>query len=109
MINQTRGMGIISHAFHQCGPSQGDLNTHPQGSLVSVDTGETTAYASTPSSTTRQVFHRCPGHQIYVGMVIGKNAREREPSGAPPTSSKNWSTCAPLATAKESSSSHRFN
>ncbi len=77
MINQTRGMGIISHSFHEYGPSRGELNTHPQGSLVSVESGEATAYALD----TIQQRGKCfigPGDDIYAGMVVGKNAREKD-------------------------------
>ncbi len=77
LINQTRGTGIISHSFHEYGPSRGTLNTHPQGSLVSVETGEATAYALD----TIQQRGKCfigPGDQIYAGMVVGKNARDQD-------------------------------
>ena len=77
LINQTRGMGIISHAFHEYGSNRGEINTHVQGSLVSVETGEATAYALD----TIQDRGRCfigPGDDIYSGMVVGKNAREND-------------------------------
>ena len=77
LINQTRGTGIISHSFHEYGTSRGTLNTHPQGSLVSVESGESTAYALD----TIQQRGKCfvgPGDQIYAGMVVGKNAREKD-------------------------------
>ena len=77
MINQTRGMGIISHSFHEYGSSRGVLNTHPQGSLVSVESGEATAYALD----TIQQRGKCfigPSDKIYAGMVVGKNAREKD-------------------------------
>ncbi len=77
MINQTRGMGIISHSFHEYGSSRGELNTHPQGSLVSVESGEATAYALDTIQQRGKCFI-APSDKIYAGMVVGKNAREKD-------------------------------
>jgi predicted membrane GTPase involved in stress response len=37
LVNQTRGMGVMSHLFHEYGPDRGEIAARKNGSLVSMD------------------------------------------------------------------------
>ena len=43
-LTDTRGLGIMSNCYMGYGPWAGDLTARSRGSLVSLDTGEATAY-----------------------------------------------------------------
>ena len=77
LVNQTRGMGVMSHLFHEYGPDRGEIAARKNGSLVSMEAGEATAYAlNTVQERGRLMVE--PGDQIYVGQIVGENAREND-------------------------------
>jgi hypothetical protein len=39
LVNQTRGLGVMSHLFHEYGPDRGEIAARKNGSLVSMETG----------------------------------------------------------------------
>ena len=45
LVNMTKGMGVMSHLFHEYGPDCGEIAARKNGSLVSMDAGEATSYA----------------------------------------------------------------
>src|SRR5581483_655338 len=45
LVNMTRGLGVISHLFHEYGPDRGEIAARKNGSLVSMEDGEAMAYA----------------------------------------------------------------
>src|SRR4029450_7203852 len=45
LVNMTRGLGVVSHLFHEYGADRGDIAARKNGSLVSMDSGEATSYA----------------------------------------------------------------
>ena len=45
LVNQTRGLGVMSHLFHEYGPDRGEIAARKNGSLVSMEDGDATAYA----------------------------------------------------------------
>ncbi len=45
LVNMTKGMGVMSHLFHEYGPDCGEIAARKNGSLVSMEDGEATAYA----------------------------------------------------------------
>src|SRR5204863_8873767 len=45
LVNQTRGLGVISHLFHEYGPDRGEIVARKNGSLVSMERGEAMSYA----------------------------------------------------------------
>ncbi|HTG44800.1 MAG TPA: EF-Tu/IF-2/RF-3 family GTPase, partial [Verrucomicrobiae bacterium] len=77
LVNQTRGLGVMSHLFHQYGADRGDIAARKNGSLVSMETGEATAYALNAVQERGRLMVE-PGAQIYAGMIVGENAREND-------------------------------
>src|SRR5258705_257242 len=39
LVNQTRGVGVMSHLFHEYGPDRGEIAARQNGSLVSMEDG----------------------------------------------------------------------
>ena len=77
LVNQTRGLGVMSHLFHEYGPDRGDITARKNGSLVSMESGEAMAYAlNMIQERGRLMVH--PGEAIYAGMIVGENAREND-------------------------------
>ena len=77
LVNQTRGMGVMSHLFHEYGPDRGDIAARKNGSLVSMEDGEATAYALNMVQERGKLMVE-PGEKIYTGMIVGENAREND-------------------------------
>jgi len=77
LVNQTKGMGVMSHLFHEYGPDRGEIAARKNGSLVSMDTGEATSYALNMIQERGRLMIE-PGDSVYVGMIVGENAREND-------------------------------
>src|SRR5207253_11104707 len=77
LVNQTRGLGVISHLFHEYGPDRGQIDARKNGSLVSMEGGEAMAYALNMVQERGRLMVE-PGEQIYIGMIVGENAREND-------------------------------
>jgi GTP-binding protein len=74
-LTATRGEGIIHHTFHGYDAYKGDFATRTRGSLVSMESGPSTAYALEMVQE-RGVLFVAPGVDLYEGMVVGENSRE---------------------------------
>ena len=77
LVNMTKGMGVMSHLFHEYGEDRGEIAARKNGSLVSMDTGEATSYALNMAQERGRLMIE-PGDQVYVGMIVGENARESD-------------------------------
>ncbi|MGD0251899.1 MAG: translational GTPase TypA [Verrucomicrobiota bacterium] len=77
LVNQTRGMGVMSHLFHEYGPDRGDIAARKNGSLVSMENGQAMAYALNMIQERGRLMVE-PGDAIYTGMIVGENAREND-------------------------------
>ena len=77
LVNQTRGLGVMSHLFHEYGPDRGEIAARKNGSLVSMESGEAMAYALNMVQERGRLMVE-PGEQIYIGMIVGENAREND-------------------------------
>ncbi len=77
LVNMTRGMGVMSHLFHEYGPDRGEIAARKNGSLVSMEDGEATAYALNMVQERGRLMVE-PGDAIYKGMIVGENAREND-------------------------------
>ena len=77
LVNITRGMGVISHLFHEYGPDRGEIAARKNGSLVSMESGEAMAYALNMIQERGRLMVD-PGDQVYAGMIVGENAREND-------------------------------
>lgn len=76
-LSMTQGEGILSHNFDSYQPYAGDLKVRQNGSLVSMEDGPAFAY-SIFKLQDRGTFFIDPGQEVYVGMIVGENAREQD-------------------------------
>lgn len=77
LVNMTKGMGVMSHLFHEYGTDRGEIAARKNGSLVSMEAGEATSYALNMVQERGRLMVE-PGDQIYIGMIVGENAREND-------------------------------
>lgn len=77
LVNLTRGHGVMSHLFHEYGSDRGEIAARKNGSLVSMDSGEATAYALNMIQERGRLMVE-PGDAVYIGMIVGENAREND-------------------------------
>lgn len=77
LVNTTRGLGVMSHLFHEYGPDRGEIISRKNGSLVSMEDGIAMAYALNMIQDRGRLMVE-PGDAIYKGMVVGENAREND-------------------------------
>ena len=77
LVNSTKGMGVMSHLFHEYGPDCGEIAARKNGSLVSMDSGEATSYALNMVQERGRLMIE-PGDNVYIGMIVGENSREND-------------------------------
>jgi GTP-binding protein len=76
-IIETRGEGILTHAFLRYEPYKGDLPGRTRGSIISMLAGEATAYDLWKLQERGSMFIG-PGMKIYEGMIIGESAKDQD-------------------------------
>jgi GTP-binding protein len=76
-IMDTRGEGILNHAFSRYERYKGKITMRQNGVLVSTTTGQTTAYAL-DNLQERASFFIGPGVKVYEGMIVGENPRPQD-------------------------------
>ena len=74
LLTETRGTALMHHVFERFEPWAGDIRARTRGSLVADRGGATTGYALLSLQQRGQLFVG-PGTAVYLGMVIGENAR----------------------------------
>lgn len=72
--NDSRGLGLISHAFVDYEHFKGTLDRGRKGALISMASGTATAYALIELEA-RGVLFIPPGASVYKGMIIGESSR----------------------------------
>lgn len=77
LVNMTRGLGVMSHLFHEYGPDRGEIASRKNGSLVSMEDGEATSYALDAIQERGRLMVE-PGEKIYKGMIVGENSRDND-------------------------------
>lgn len=76
-LTDTKGFGVLHHLFHDYGPYRGDILGRSRGAVIAADNGSSTHYAM-GNLQERVSFFIPPGTDVYVGMVVGENAREQD-------------------------------
>ncbi len=76
-LTDTRGTGVLNSIFDSYVPFKGEITTRQQGSLISFETGKTTAYGLYNAQERGTLFIGA-GVDVYTGMVIGKSARAKD-------------------------------
>lgn len=73
-LSDTKGSGVLNSEFDGYKEYKGDIPKRNLGSLISFDTGVTTAYGLNAAQD-RGVLFVSPGAEVYEGMVVGSNAK----------------------------------
>jgi len=77
LLTATQGEAIIAHRYKEYQPYKGEIERRINGSLVSMETGESVAY-SMNKLLDRGRFFVEPGESVYVGQVVGEHTRDRD-------------------------------
>jgi GTP-binding protein len=73
-LTDTRGTGIMNRLFAGYGPWKGPIEGRRNGALISNADGEAVHYALFYLQERGTLFVS-PGEKVYVGMILGENAR----------------------------------
>jgi GTP-binding protein len=73
-LTDTRGTGILHHRFLRYGPWAGPIAGRSRGTLVSMESGVTVAFALF-NLQERSTLFVAPGTPVYEGMIVGENSR----------------------------------
>lgn len=77
-LTMTKGYGIINHSFLEYRPLEGEAVGERQlGVLISIETGQTTAYAL-GGVESRGVMFVGSGVEVYEGMIVGEHAKDND-------------------------------
>ncbi|MDQ3535040.1 MAG: translational GTPase TypA [Bacteroidota bacterium] len=77
VLTATAGEAIMNHRFKSYEPHKGNIPGRINGSLISMETGQGTAYAIDKLQD-RGIFFVDPGVEVYVGQVIGEHSRDND-------------------------------
>ena len=77
LLTATQGEAVVAHRYKDYQPYKGDIEMRTNGSLVSLETGESVAY-SMNKLLDRGRFFVEPGEDIYGGQVVGEHTRDRD-------------------------------
>lgn len=73
-MTDTKGNGILNSQFEGYEPFKGEIPKRKVGSIISFDTGETTAYGLY-SAQDRGILFLGAGVSVYTGMIVGSNPK----------------------------------
>ncbi|PIR53188.1 translational GTPase TypA [Candidatus Peregrinibacteria bacterium CG10_big_fil_rev_8_21_14_0_10_49_10] len=76
-IVETRGEGILTHAFAEFAPHKGVLPGRSRGAMISMENGETMAFSLWNLQERGRLFVG-PQTPVYEGMIIGENAKNED-------------------------------
>lgn len=77
VLTVTSGEAVMNHRFEIYKPYKGEIQGRINGSLISMESGESTAYAIDKLQD-RGVFFIDPGDEVYTGQVIGEHNRPND-------------------------------
>ncbi len=77
ILTGTRGTAIMNSLFHGYIEWQGDIASRPTGVLVADRGGKATGYAIFNLQERGEIFIT-PGIEVYQGMIIGENSRDKD-------------------------------
>jgi len=77
-MSMTRGYGIMNHTFDQYLPAvKGNIGGRHRGALISMDSGQVTAYAMGYVQERGTLFVEA-GTEVYGGMIVGEHSRDND-------------------------------
>lgn len=77
MLTATEGEAVMSHRFKDFEPWKGEMQTHNNGALIAMETGQAVPYALWKLQD-RGTFFVMPNEDVYAGEVIGENTRSND-------------------------------
>ncbi len=77
ILTATAGEAIMTHRFQGYEPYKGDITQRSKGSMVSMEQGQSLAYAIDRLQD-RGKFFIDPNEQVYKGQVIGEHNRDND-------------------------------
>jgi GTP-binding protein len=75
LLNATRGEATMFHHFSEYGMFRGEFAGRKQGSMISMSTEKSVAYALDTLQERGRLFIG-PGEECYEGMIVGQSAKE---------------------------------
>ncbi|WP_281967760.1 translational GTPase TypA [Roseovarius nanhaiticus] len=76
-LTDTRGTGVLNRVFHSWSPHRGPIPGRRAGVLISMENGESVAYALWNLEDRGKMFIG-PQAKIYIGMIIGEHSRDND-------------------------------
>ncbi|MBM9589367.1 translational GTPase TypA [Leptospira sp. 201903075] len=76
-ISETRGEGVMSSRFLKFDKYKGEIPGRKNGALISMDSGDSTAYALWKVQERGDLFIE-PQVAVYPGMILGMNSRDSD-------------------------------
>ena len=76
-MTDTKGNGIMNHTFMGYEPYKGDMQTRQRGAVIAFEQGKATGYGLFQAQERSTLFIG-PGTMVYVGMIVGENARSED-------------------------------
>ncbi|WP_322866106.1 translational GTPase TypA [Aquicoccus sp. G2-2] len=76
-LTDTRGTGVLNRVFHGWAPHKGPIPGRRAGVLISMENGETVAYALWNLEDRGKMFLGAQT-SVYTGMIIGEHSREND-------------------------------
>ncbi len=77
VLTATAGEAIMAHRFLEYQPWKGEIERRTNGSLIAMEAGTAYAYAIDKLQD-RGRFFIFPQEEVYVGQVVGENAKDRD-------------------------------
>ncbi|MCB0409193.1 MAG: translational GTPase TypA [Flavobacteriales bacterium] len=77
ILTATAGNAVMTHRFREYKPYKGEIAERNKGSLISMEAGQTTAFAIDRLQD-RGRFFVDPGEVIYKGQVVGEHTRDND-------------------------------
>jgi GTP-binding protein len=74
LMTASQGEAVVAHRFKGYEPFKGEIEKRNNGSLISLETGVSVAYAMDKLQD-RGRFFIAPGEDIYEGQVVGEHTR----------------------------------
>ncbi len=76
-LTDTRGTGVLNRVFHGWTPWKGPIPGRRAGVLISMETGDSVAYALWNLEERGKMFIGS-GEAVYEGMIIGEHSRDND-------------------------------
>ncbi|MBB5515401.1 GTP-binding protein [Rubricella aquisinus] len=76
-LTDTRGTGVLNRVFHGWTPHKGPIPGRRRGVLISMETGQSVAYAIF-NLEDRGKFFIGSGEAVYQGMILGEHSRDND-------------------------------